>query len=246
MPASPLRIGTAGWNIPSSYAEEMPRKGTHLQRYAGRFNAVEINSSFYRPHQRKTYERWAQSTPHDFRFAVKLPRAITHESRLYDCGALLDQFVTEVAGLGDKLSVLLVQLPPSFSLNKRLTRQLLRELRRRIGTPVAFEPRHSSWFKPAVDQWLAGLDVARVAADPTRADGANQPGGWSGLAYYRWHGSPRVYYSEYDAVALASLRKDIEAIRGEDTEVWSIFDNTASGAALGNALELTRMFGEAA
>ncbi len=87
-----LRIGTAGWSVPALYAEEMPRGGSHLERYARRLNAVEINSSFYRPHQRKTYERWAQSTPADFRFSVKVPKAITHEARLADCDPLLIVF----------------------------------------------------------------------------------------------------------------------------------------------------------
>ena len=92
MTSSPVRIGTAGWSVPSRYAAELPPDGSHLERYARRFDAVEINSSFYRPHQRKTYQRWAQSVPSGFRFSVKLPKAMTHEQRLADCGALLDRF----------------------------------------------------------------------------------------------------------------------------------------------------------
>jgi len=210
------------------------------------FNAVEINSSFYRPHQRKIYERWAQATPRDFRFSVKLPKTVTHENRLRDCEALLDRFASEATGLGEKLGVLLMQLPPSFRLDKDVASRFLHDLRERLGVPVAVEPRHSSWFEPGVDQWLAGLGVARVAADPARGDGADKPGGWSGLAYYRWHGSPRIYYSEYDAAALASLKKEIEASRGGGSEVWCVFDNTALGAAFGNALELSRMVGDGA
>ena len=99
MPASPLRIGTAGWSVPSQYNGEMPAGGSHLERYARRLNAVEINSSFYRPHQRKTYERWAQSTPKGFRFSVKVPKAMTHEHGLAGCAALLDHFAAEVADL---------------------------------------------------------------------------------------------------------------------------------------------------
>src|SRR5882672_7704627 len=99
MTPSPLRVGTAGWSVPSRYAAVVPPGGSHLERYARRLNVAEINSSFYRPHQRKTYERWAQSTPIDFRFSVKVPKAVTHERRLIDCGALLDRFVAEVTGL---------------------------------------------------------------------------------------------------------------------------------------------------
>jgi uncharacterized protein YecE (DUF72 family) len=93
--------------------------GSHLERYARRLNVAEINSSFYRPHQRKTYERWAQSTPAGFRFSVKVQKAMTHEQGLAGCGALLDGFAAEVAGLGGKLGVLLVQLPPKLAIEKR-------------------------------------------------------------------------------------------------------------------------------
>src|SRR3978361_949297 len=107
-------IGTAGWSISAQYAHDFSDGGTHLGRYGARLNAVEINSSFYRPHQRKTYERWAAGVPEDFRFSVKLPRSITQEHRLQNYGALLSRFLEESAGLGVKLGVILVQLPPTL------------------------------------------------------------------------------------------------------------------------------------
>src|SRR4051794_14468863 len=119
MTQPPFRIGTAGWKVPSLYLDQVRPGGSHLERYARRLNAVEINSSFYRPHRRTTYQRWAQCVPDDFRFSVKVPKAITHEADLTDCGALLDRFVEEVMGLGDKLGVLLVQLPPKSALSRR-------------------------------------------------------------------------------------------------------------------------------
>src|ERR1700754_3264244 len=122
-----VRIGTAGWSVPSRYAAMVPTDGSHLERYARCLNAVEINSSFYRPHQRKTYERWAQSTPAGFNFSVKIPKAITHEQRLRDCGAWLDRFSSEVSGLGGKLGVLLVQLPPKLAFDRQLTDRFFRE-----------------------------------------------------------------------------------------------------------------------
>lgn len=235
-----LRIGTAGWSVSSLYADVMPRCGSHLERYAGRLNAVEINSSFYRPHQRKTYERWARSTPASFRFSVKLPKAITHEARLIECDALLDRFAAEVTGLGDKLGVLLVQLPQSFGFDKKVADRFFRALRARIGTPTALEPRHRSWFHPDVSAWLADCSITRIAADPAPVAEAGRTGGWAGLAYYRWHGSPRIYYSDYDALALASLKRSLDESCRRNVPTWCIFDNTASGAALGNALALAR------
>ena len=239
MTPPPLWIGTAGWNVPSLYLDQVPPGGSHLERYGRRLNAVEINSSFHRPHQRTTYQRWAQSVPDDFRFSVKLPRAITHEAGLAGCDAMLDRFVEEVTGLGDKLAVLLVQLPPGSALSKRIANGFFRALRARIDTDVVLEPRHASWFGPDVDDWLAKRRIARVAADPARVAGAGEPGGWSKLAYYRWHGSPRIYYSDYGAAALKGLKRRLED-RARDSSTWCIFDNTTSGAALGNALTLAR------
>jgi uncharacterized protein YecE (DUF72 family) len=238
MTPSPLRIGTAGWSVPSRYVAAIPPGGSHLERYSRRLDAVEINSSFYRPHQRKTYERWAQSAPTGFRFSVKLPKAITHEQRLADCGALLDRFAAEVAGLGDKLGVLLVQLPPKLALERRVAGRFFHDLRERIDTPIACEPRHASWFTPDISDWLTERRIARVAADPAPVTGAGEPGGWNGLAYYRWHGSPHIYYSDYDDAALKSLKKRLDEMRERGAATWCIFDNTALGAALGNALAL--------
>jgi uncharacterized protein YecE (DUF72 family) len=234
----PLRVGTAGWSVPSRYAAEVPAGGSHLERYVRRLDAAEINSSFYRPHQRKTYERWARSTPDDFRFSVKVPKAMTHERGLKECGPLLDRFVAEATGLGDKLAVLLVQLPPKFEFDAAVANAFFHELQKRINVPAAIEPRHASWFTPAVDTWLAKRRIARVAADPARVPDGAAPGGWDKLVYYRWHGSPRIYYSDYDAVALTALKRRLGQHRAGGAETWCIFDNTASGAALGNAMTL--------
>jgi uncharacterized protein YecE (DUF72 family) len=224
--------------VPSRYGVDIPPGGSHLERYARRLNAVEINSSFYRPHQRKTYERWARSTPPDFRFSVKLPRAMTHEQRLAGCGALLDRFASEVTGLGDRLGVLLVQLPPRFAFEESVADRFFRELRERLDGSVACEPRHASWFEPEIGGWLAERRIARVAADPAPVKGAGEPGGWHGLAYYRWHGTPRIYYSDYDHAALERLRLRLCEQRRRNVSAWCIFDNTALGAALGNALAM--------
>jgi uncharacterized protein YecE (DUF72 family) len=240
MTPMPLWIGTAGWSVPSRYAAELPPGGSHLKRYAGLFNAVEINSSFTRPHRRQTYQRWAESVPSGFRFSVKLPKAMTHEARLADCGARLDRFAGEVSGLGDRLGALLAQLPPKFSFDPLVADRFFRELRQRLDAPVACEPRHASWFTPDIDQWLADRRIARVAADPPPVPGADAPGGWNGLAYYRWHGSPRIYYSDYDEIALTSLGRRLDAPRQRGVPTWCILDNTAIGAALGNALALKR------
>lgn len=206
-----------------------------MERYAGIFSCVEINSSFHRPHRRSTYERWSNSVPAGFAFAVKLPKTITHERRLAACDGALERFLDESAGLGEKRAVLLVQLPPSFAFDGALAGSFFELLRARDVGLVACEPRHPSWFSPEAEALLSSFEVARVAADPARVAAAGSPGGWRGLAYYRWHGTPRTYYSAYGEAALRDLAARVAAHEGS---TWCIFDNTAAGAATENAMQL--------
>ena len=90
-----VRIGIAGWSLPKEHSGRFPEEGTHLERYAARFPAVEINSSFYKPHRPTTYARWAASVPQGFRFSVKAPKLATHERRLVDVGDVLDSFLAD-------------------------------------------------------------------------------------------------------------------------------------------------------
>lgn len=230
-----IRIGTAGWSLYKPPAGRFPDTGSHLERYAAIFDAVEINSSFYRQHKPETYARWAASVPAGFRFAVKLPKAITHERRLIDCDDLLARFAGEVAGLGEKRGPLLVQLPPTLAFDAMVADRFFSLAHDLLGGTMACEPRHADWFTPEADALLVEHRVARVAADPAPVAGAGEPGGWTGLRYTRLHGAPRVYWSAYD---LAAVERQAVAARAADVESWTIYDNTASGAALGNALAM--------
>ncbi|WP_027145965.1 DUF72 domain-containing protein [Mesorhizobium sp. WSM3626] len=232
-------IGTAGWGIPTRYQQDFPQPGSHLERYGRHFPIVEIDTSFYKPHRRETYERWARAVPEHFHFAVKLPKAITHERRLVDCDELLESFLQQVEGLGAKLSVLLVQLPPSLPFEPVVARRFFDS--RRTKVRLVCEPRHPGWFEPDAEALLADRRIARVAADPAPVPSAAVPGGWPGLAYFRWHGAPRVYYSDYDAESLDLFSRQMQAAAASGAEVWGIFDNTAGGNALGNALRVEAM-----
>ena len=238
--AESLFVGWAGWSIARNNADDFPASGTHLERYARRLPAVEINSSFYRPHRRATYERWAASTPPGFRFAVKVPRTITHYHRLApDSLPLLEAFLDEVAGLGARCGPLLVQLPPSLGCDHAVAAGWFEQLRERFGGLVVCEPRHASWFTPAADRLLERARVSRVAADPAPVPEAAQPRTWGGVAYYRLHGSPVMYESAYSAAFVEALEHDLFQ-HAQTTPAWCIFDNTALGAAIGNALQVWR------
>ena len=230
------RIGCAGWTIRREHSDRFAPVGTHLQRYATLFNCVEINSCFYRPHRHSTYERWAESVPDNFRFAVKLPKAVTHELRLVGASGPLEQFLAEVSGLGAKRGPILVQLPPSFAFDSAVATSFFTELRNRFNGDVVFEPRHETWFTQEVDSLLRGQRIARVAADPARVPIAAEPGGYDRIVYYRLHGSPRIYYSAYSAEALAEIARTLERNAARGIETWCIFDNTALGAATSDAL----------
>lgn len=232
-----VRIGCAGWSIPKAAGAAFPGEGSHLQRYAAVLNAAEINSSFYRPHQPQTYERWAASVPDGFRFAVKAPKRMTHELRLRECADGMRQFAAETAGLGEKLGCMLVQLPPSLQLDAAAAAGFFALAREHFGCMIACEARHPSWFADDATALLQAAQVTRVIADPPKG----QPGthvATTGATYARLHGSPRIYFSSYDDSFLDQAATSLAGRAGDGHDAWCIFDNTASGAAAANAVAL--------
>lgn len=239
-----LHIGTAGWVVPRIHAHALAAAGPHLERYAGAMNCVEINSTFYRPHQAKTFERWVASTPHDFRFAVKLAKAITHNAKLQRCGAELAAFFDNIRPLGEKLGPVLVQLPPKLAFDESTAREFFETLRELYRGAVVVEPRHASWFASSVSRLIREYEIARAMADPPAGSPlASEPGGSTDLRYYRLHGSPRKYWSQYSVEFLAGLAGRIQNEKRAEN-VWVIFDNTAQNHALGDALKLRGMLGQ--
>jgi uncharacterized protein YecE (DUF72 family) len=233
----PIHIGTAGWSVPKQYLDQFPQTGTHLERYSQVLPCVEINSSFYRSHRITTWAKWAESVPGNFRFSVKAPKTITHEATLACSSEQLQDFLAEAKTLADKLGPILFQLPPKSAFNRKIAEVFFALLRNLYSGPTVFEPRHPTWFTAETDHLLQQFKIARVAADPAPVPEAANPGGWDKLIYYRFHGSPRMYYSGYTKSFLQSLATTIARQR-QTAELWCIFDNTASGAALGDAQTL--------
>ena len=237
---SDFKVGTAGWSIPRAAAARFDSAGTHLQRYSVSLCCTEINSSFYRPHAAGTYAKWRDSTPPDFRFAVKVPRTITHELKLHDAREPLVAFLAQTGGLSEKRGPILVQLPPSLSFDAMVVTSFLELVRSLYDGPIVFEPRHPTWFEPPVELLFEQYRIARAAADPPTVPAALRPAGWRRLAYFRLHGSPRKYWSRYDEQYIATLAATARTISSAE-EVWCIFDNTASGAAIENAWDLRQL-----
>lgn len=229
-----IYVGKAGWSLRKEHQPRFPKEGTHLQRYAQKLPAVEINSSFRHWHRPSTYARWADSVPDGFRFSVKIHEDVTHEGNLEEWEPM-SRFLSDTANLGGKLGVYLVQLPPSHVFNKERARAFFGQMREATDVDIVCEPRHSSWFREAPEALLTGFNIGRVAADPPPARGADAPGAWEGVVYYRLHGSPRMYYDSYAKDELAAFVEKLRSTRA-DSAVWCIFNNTARGAGTENAL----------
>jgi uncharacterized protein YecE (DUF72 family) len=235
-----VRIGTAGWAVPQELAPATRPGQSGLERYAEHYDVVEINSTFYRLPLARTIERWRDTTPERFRFTVKVPQTITHEAGLVGARDELRSFCKLVEAFGPKLGALLVQLPPSLAFDAAAAGRFLSALTGLHQAPVVVEPRHPSWFEPRADALLGRHGVERVAADPARVPVAAEPTSTGTLSYFRWHGSPRMYFSYYEPERIAEFAERVRAVIQAEPgrPVYCIFDNTGLGAAPVNAFEL--------
>ena len=228
------RIGLAGWSeAVSKHRAYFPGTGSGLTRYAETFDMVEVNASFYRAVRAETFASWAEQTPEDFRFSVKINRAITHAARL-SANAKLEQALEPMMSLGDKLLAVLVQLPPTLAHDAERDTAFLIRLRSLYAGMVAWEPRHPSWETPEARALLAEHGITSVL---TEIPGPGTPRADPGT-YVRLHGTPRRYSSPYstaDLTALATWLADAPP------PAMVVFDNTASSAGVRNALELREL-----
>lgn len=229
-------IATAAWSIPKAVAHRFPGEGTILGRYAAVFKGVEINSTFYRNHRPSTFARWAEDVPDDFRFAVKIPREITHGRRLRDVGEPFVRFIEEIAPLGRKTGPLLCQLPPSLAFHAEEADRAFAAMRQIHAGPLAVEVRHKSWASEPALKLLRRHAMDRVLASPApvwQADDFSEP-----PRYVRLHGTPKMYYSRYTDEEIRGFAR----VLADDG--WCVFDNTASGAASENALTMLELCGK--
>ena len=159
-------VGTSGYNYPewkgSFYPGDLAAKKM-LPYYAARFPTVEINYTFYRMPTETLVAGWAEQVPSPYKFTLKAPRRITHDSRLKDAGDPVARFTEVAATLGDKLGTLLFQLPPFLRKDLALLDGFLPLLP--SGTRAAFEFRHASWFDDDVFGRLAAKNLAVCVAD---------------------------------------------------------------------------------
>lgn len=226
-------IATAGWAVPKAIANHFGQEGSSLTRYASVFPGVEINSTFYRQHQQSTFERWATSVPDTFKFSVKIPKEITHDRAMVDIAEAFRKFLEDITPLGRKRGPLLCQLPPSLAFDEDVIAAAFKAIRAADQGQIVIEVRHKSWKSEQVAHLLKEFAIDPVLADPAMVWAASdfpEP-----PRYVRLHGKPKIYCSGYTNDEIVAFSK----LLGPDA--WCVFDNTASGAAAENGLQMVKL-----
>jgi len=254
-----IRIGTQGWNYEAWVGPFYPdgtKPAEFLSVYARAFDTVEIDSTFYAIPPSKTVRGWAQRTPDDFMFALKMPQEITHERRLRDVDDIAELFFDRARELDDKLGPILIQLGPDFGPNELpAVAQFLPKLPRDIRFAIEFRQR--AWIHEGVLALLAEHGVSLALTDARWIPRkqmlalANRP--TADFVYVRLHGASALYVSGYTAAQLKQWSARIDRWRrgGESPranrisaahapkratrDVYCYFDNTAKVFAPANA-----------
>jgi uncharacterized protein YecE (DUF72 family) len=239
-----IYVGTSGWMYKGwrrlLYAGIPQRRW--LAHAATVFGALEINGSFYGQIAPATFRRWRSETPETFKFALKGHRFITHYKRLRDVTDSVRRVRDPARELGDRLAVVVWQLPSTLQCDLERLDGFLVALEEWPETRHSIEFRHRSWFTDAVAQRLERARVANCMGD------APDFPLWSrvttDLVHVRLHGHTRKYASSYSRAHLSRWAATARGWAAEGREVHIYLDNDAEGAAIRNALTLRALVGE--
>ncbi len=235
-----IRIGTSGWNYDhwrGTFYPEGTRPHELLRVYAGRFDSVEINNTFYSLPAAGTVAAWRDQTPRGFLFAVKASRYLTHMKKLKDPEEPLERLFGCIEALGQKLGPVLFQLPPRWHVNPDRLSNLLDQLpeKRRY----AFEFRDASWHSDRILDLLADRGAAWCIFD---LGGERSPVAvTAGFVYVRLHGPGAPYQGSYDGRTLSGWARRMLGWSQEGRDVYCYFDNDEKGYAPRDALRLRDM-----
>jgi len=210
-----------------------------LDCYVQHFDTVEINNSFYKLPEIRTFESWREATPNRFLFAVKASRFLTHNKKLKDPENALNNFLPRAEALGGKLGPILFQLPPRWKVNVERLQQFLEALP--SYHRYAFEFREPSWNSPRVFETLRQYNAAFCIHELA---GFHSPlEVTADFTYVRLHGPGGKYQGSYSAARLQKWASWIEAWRPRLRAIHVYFDNDQAGYAAQNALQLKKMVG---
>lgn len=217
----------------SLYPEDAKNKD-FLSLYSQKFNCVEINSTFYRNPTAKTLLKWRDETPEDFKFFIKIPKSISHQKRLKDCKEDISAFCGHIQDhLKEKLSGFLYQFPPSFKNTQENIDLILNNIDLACLNVIEF--RHESWWNDQIFKILRDHNII--------FSGVSFPGNLPEdvivnhpeILYYRLHGKPILYKSEYTSEFLKDLAENIINLK---KKTFIFFNNTWGTAAINNSLYL--------
>lgn len=237
-----VRIGTSGWIYKHWMGIFYPQKMAgekQLGFYAGHFDTVEINYSFYRLPEKSVFEAWEQATPPGFLFCVKASRYLTHMKKLNDPEEPLKRLMSRAAGLGEKLGPVLFQFPHYWQRHTDRLAEFLDALGRYPGNRWAFEFRHESWLTEEVYGLMEDAGAALcIPIHPDLPRDCRLTAPWS---YLRFHtGKHGTGFSERE---LAEWAEVIEEFRGDGADVYAYFNNDPEGHALRDAKSLRKTLG---
>ncbi|GAB3811849.1 DUF72 domain-containing protein [Pontibacter rugosus] len=235
-----LYIGTSGWSYRWKevlYPPEL-KSAEYLPFYATRFNATEINSSFYHFTMAKTIEKWLASTPEHFKFAPKLNQEITHKRKFADIEEPLNKFMSRYLLMGERLGPVLVQIAASFRYDRLVAETFYRTLREKYPTQTfALEARHVSWFSEESLELLREYTITLVIASAGKRFAGTETT-TTNTAYLRLHGDEKLYSSAYSDEKLERYAFMVKDWLEDGKQVWVFFNNTILGNAVTDADKL--------
>ncbi|MDD5748021.1 MAG: DUF72 domain-containing protein [Actinomycetota bacterium] len=236
-------IGTSGWVYPHwkgvFYPEDMKQKDWFMH-YASYFDTVEINNSFYRLPELKTFENWARNSPANFRFTVKANRFITHVKRLKDPKESVSRFFDNLEGMGEKCSVVLFQLPPKWKADVERLESFLSVLPEK--TRFVFEFRDETWLCEPVYELLRKNGAALCFADRPFCPGPREV--TADFCFYRMHGGYGREAPGYSTRELKNIATEIALHLEAGRDAFAYFNNDYEGFAVKNALDLKSLIGK--
>ena len=230
------KIGCAGYHYPEwrglFYPEDLPQK-KWFEHYCAHFNTLELNATYYKFPRPDSLRHLRERSPDGFSFTVKAPRHITHFKKFRDAQQMLNDFYnTTKDGLGEKLGCVLFQFPSNFQFESERLARITDMLNVSVRNVLEF--RHASWWNPEVYLALAKSDI--IFSGMSHPQLPEHVIGTAGTVYYRFHGVPHLYHSQYDLSKLEQVAQD--ALKTGGRQAFIFFNNTADGHAVTNARQL--------
>ena len=205
-----------------------------FEYYCQHFNTIELNTTFYRFPRPEALQSWQQRSLDDFKFSVKGPRLISHYKIFIDCERLLGDFYASVyEGLGDKLGCVLFQLPKRLLYSDEVLNRIIENLDPTFDNVLEF--RDKSWWNKKVYVALKKHKISFCGiSHPTLTDDVVKN---NSILYYRFHGAPFLYKSEYKKSFIKEMTGEIKAC-GRFSEAYIYFNNTWGTGAITNAKQM--------